>query len=110
MLYGDDACLANFSAQPAHHLLCLIEVASTKQVQMIQNVIKIIESFANGIAGVKWVDFLVGSIEGRRKAAKKFGHGKICFTVAVIYRWIEQYWLSGRIESVIAAPEIAVQQ
>lgn len=105
-----NACLANFSVQPTHHLLCLIEVTSTKQIQMIQNVIKIVESFANGIARVKWVGFLVGSIEGCRKAAKKFGHGKICLTVAVIYCRIEQHWLPGRIESVIAAPEITVQQ
>ncbi len=69
-------------------------VALTKDIEVIQQVVELIEGASLHIAPIHRKVSIIAFVEGGWKATKQFGHSNIGFAIAIIKRWIENKGLA----------------
>ena len=86
-----------------------MEITAAEQIEMIEDVIEIIECFADGVTRIKWIYLAVSRIKNSGEPTKKFGHGDIRLAIAIIWSRVEQHRLARAVKIVITAPQVTVQ-
>ena len=84
--------------KPVHYALRLLSITSTKDVVMVQAVIKIIQVLANSVSRIQGQAFLVTVIESSVEASKKLRECQIRLSITVIATRIENKRLTVFVE------------
>ena len=86
------------------------KISTSKQVQMIQKMVEMIQVQPVGIARLQRHYFPVSVIESPGKSSEKLCHCKIGLSMSHISRRIDQPHVSVRSRHHISGPQIAMQQ
>ena len=85
-------------------------VAAPKDIEVVEQVVKIVEDFPPRIADVEGKSIFIGFSEVRREPAEHLGEGQVRLTVSVIGCRIKDERFSLCVAGCVAPPKIAMQQ
>ena len=60
-------------------------IAATKEIEVIQDVIEVIEQFALLIARFEWKGFVISAVKVRGETAKQLTHRNVYFAIAKVH-------------------------
>src|SRR5688572_14265043 len=104
------ASMSRGGEEPVDHRLGPGAIAATKEVQVVQHMVEVVEIDADGDTRIEWPRMLIGGVKPGLETAEEPRHRDVSLAVAEVNGGIEYDRRCVSEHAPVAAPKVAVQR